>query len=110
MARCWICEVCGKTNNGDLCPGCATPKPFRVRSHYIANPLTVWWLEDGTATTKGPVQDPWFYIAALIVIVLLVGNISLWPWALAVVVVSLVRFFWRSLLISPRLWLYRLRR
>jgi hypothetical protein len=71
MAATWICEKCGRANLGDLCPGCAEPRPIRVRSAYGSEKNRE--IFDGVSE---PIRSPFGPAAKLLSVALLIFMVS----------------------------------
>jgi hypothetical protein len=96
MAATWICEKCGRANPGDLCPGCAEPRPIRVRSAYgsdhnreifdgvseprrePASPLPFMVIAFFAIIGLASTDKPWFFLifCLLVLMLLFVLNVS----------------------------------
>ena len=61
MALTWICETCGRANNGDLCPGCAEPKPFRVGLGFVTKPGDPYFGDSADVKRETPILL-WFFL------------------------------------------------
>jgi len=108
MARTWICDKCGRANGGDLCPGCAEPRPIRVRFWFIGHVDGVKGVQDDVSvgTTYAPLAI--LLVGSILVsILVLLGQAS---WAVLVVALALggVYWLWRTVGIGPRLAYYHL--
>ncbi len=108
MAKTWICEKCGRANGGDLCPGCAEPRPIRVKFWYVGHPEGLKGVEDGISPGVNYLPIAILIIGPLLgAVLMMIGQASL-AVVIAAVSVAGLYWLWRTLGIGPRLTFYNL--
>lgn len=93
MATAWIYEICGRANQGDLCPGCATPRPFNVRFWRIGH-LEGW---KGVYDGVSPSRFTPLILVPLVGFVLYFFHFLPMPWLIGILAVAGLMAAWKWL-------------
>jgi hypothetical protein len=107
VAKAWICDECGSLNSGDLCPGCAKPRPINVAFRYIGNPEGYKEIDDGlsgSSSARGYALLAILLLGPFLFTLLLTQPVWIAAMPAGIAVLILI---WNFGLVKPKLVFYR---